>query len=76
MKDLNVTEFRRQCLTILDDLPDDGIVITRHGKPVARIMPATTPRTGGPLNLPLFNGKGKLGPRFPTDETPYDLIFD
>ena len=24
---------------------------------------------------PLITGKGKLGPRFPIDETPYDLIF-
>jgi hypothetical protein len=24
---------------------------------------------------PMVRGKGKLGPRFPTDENPHDLIF-
>jgi hypothetical protein len=24
---------------------------------------------------PLVNGKGKLGPLFPTDENPHDLVF-
>lgn len=27
------------------------------------------------LTGPLIRGKGKLGPRFPVDENPYDLIF-
>ena len=76
MKDLNVTEFRRQCLALLEDLPDEGIVITKHGQPLARVLPINTPRKGGPIELPLFRGKGKLGPRFPTNEFPYDLIFD
>jgi len=28
-----------------------------------------------PVTGPLVSGKGKLGPRFPTDETPHDLIL-
>ena len=36
---LTVTDFREQCLSLLDRLPPEGIVITRHGKPVARIVP-------------------------------------
>ncbi len=24
---------------------------------------------------PMVRGKGKLGPRFPTDENPHDLVF-
>jgi hypothetical protein len=24
---------------------------------------------------PMITGKGKRGPRFPTDETPHDLVF-
>lgn len=27
------------CLAILDNLDPDGIVITKHGKPVARLIP-------------------------------------
>ena len=34
-----MSEFREQCLSMLDRLPPEGIVITRRGRPVARIFP-------------------------------------
>ena len=40
MKSLNISEFRRACLTLLNRLPPEGILITRHGRPVARVTPA------------------------------------
>jgi antitoxin (DNA-binding transcriptional repressor) of toxin-antitoxin stability system len=39
MKMLNVSEFREQCLQLLDDLPGEGILITKRGRPVAKITP-------------------------------------
>jgi hypothetical protein len=30
---------------------------------------------GEPVTGPLVSGKGKLGPRFPIDETPHDFIL-
>src|SRR6478736_6113159 len=39
MKTLNVSDFREQCLQLLDDLPADGILITKRGRPVAKITP-------------------------------------
>jgi len=36
---LNASEFKEQCLSLLDHLDPDGIVITKHGKPVARLIP-------------------------------------
>ena len=33
------------------------------------------PKKGKRVTGPLVRGKGQLGPRFPTDETPHDLIF-
>lgn len=27
------------------------------------------------LTGPMIKGRGKLGPAFPTDENPYDLVF-
>jgi prevent-host-death family protein len=39
MKQLNVSEFREQCLALLDGLPAEGVVITKRGKPVARLVP-------------------------------------
>ncbi len=76
MKDLSVTEFRRQCLSLLDELPDDGIMITKHGQPVARVMPVRRTRQGERVALPLLRGKGARGPLCPDTETPYDLVFD
>ena len=39
MKSLNVSQFREQCLALLDKLPPEGIVITRRGRPIARVTP-------------------------------------
>ncbi len=36
---LNASKFKEQCLSLLDHLDPDGIIITKHGKPVARLIP-------------------------------------
>lgn len=33
------------------------------------------PRKGRPVTGPLIRHKGKLGPRFPIDENPHDLVL-
>lgn len=33
------------------------------------------PQNGKKVTGPMVRGKGKLGPRFPVDENPHDLIF-
>ena len=76
MRDLSITEFRRQCLSLLDALPEEGIVITKRGQPVARVAPLRRMGKGERVTLPLLRGKGRLGPLRPNTETPYDLIFD
>ena len=40
MKKVAAAKFKEQCLSILDHLDAEGIVITKHGKPVARLLPA------------------------------------
>jgi len=35
----------------------------------------TTRKSGGYVTGPLIRGKGKLGPAFPKDENPHDLVF-
>lgn len=39
MKTIAVAKFKEQCLAIVDQLDAEGIVITKHGKPVARLIP-------------------------------------
>ena len=40
MQKINASKFKEQCLGILDNLEPEGIVITKHGKAVARLIPA------------------------------------
>jgi prevent-host-death family protein len=37
---ISASRFKEQCLSLLDHLDSDGLVITKHGKPVARVIPA------------------------------------
>lgn len=39
MKIVPATEFKAHCLELLDRVGPDGIVITKHGKPVAKLVP-------------------------------------
>lgn len=42
MKTLGAAKFKEQCLSVLDHLDSEGVVITKHGKPVARLVPIAT----------------------------------
>jgi prevent-host-death family protein len=42
MELINASKFKEQCLALLDNLGPEGIVITKHGKPVARLIPASS----------------------------------
>ncbi|MCY4149141.1 MAG: type II toxin-antitoxin system Phd/YefM family antitoxin [Gammaproteobacteria bacterium] len=39
MKTIGAAKFKEQCLALLDSLDQDGLVVTKHGKPVARLLP-------------------------------------
>jgi hypothetical protein len=38
-KSIGVAKFKEQCLALLNGLTPEGLVITKHGKPVARVIP-------------------------------------
>ena len=42
MKRIPAAKFKEQCLALLDDVDSDGIIITKHGKPVAKLIPVDT----------------------------------
>jgi prevent-host-death family protein len=42
MTEISVSKFKEQCLSLLDHLEPEGIVVTKHGKPVALVIPADT----------------------------------
>jgi antitoxin (DNA-binding transcriptional repressor) of toxin-antitoxin stability system len=39
MKRIAAAKFKEQCLAILDRVDPEGLVITKHGKPIATLLP-------------------------------------
>ena len=39
MESIGAAKFKEQCLLILDQLGPEGLIITKRGKPVAKIVP-------------------------------------
>ncbi|MCY4198547.1 MAG: type II toxin-antitoxin system Phd/YefM family antitoxin [Gammaproteobacteria bacterium] len=39
MKTIGAAKFKTHCLALLDQLDHEGIVVTKHGKPVAQVFP-------------------------------------
>ena len=39
MNVIDAAKFKEQCLALLDNLGNDGLIITRRGRPVARLLP-------------------------------------
>lgn len=39
MQTITAADFKEQCLAILDDLGTDGVMITKLGSPVAKLLP-------------------------------------
>jgi prevent-host-death family protein len=48
MPEINITKFKAECFALLEELSKTKIPIriTRHGKPVAEIMPPSPTREG------------------------------
>ena len=42
MKSVPAAQFKEQCLALLDQVGPDGLIITKHGKPVAKLVPIHT----------------------------------
>jgi antitoxin (DNA-binding transcriptional repressor) of toxin-antitoxin stability system len=46
MQEINASKFKEQCLSILDALEPEGLLITKHGKPVAKLIPLKSKSAG------------------------------
>jgi len=38
-KTIGAAEFKEKCLSLLDKVGPEGIIVTKHGKPVAKLVP-------------------------------------
>jgi len=47
MRSVNVSQFREQLLNLIEHLPPEGVLLTKRGRPVARVLPVRKP--GGSL---------------------------
>lgn len=57
MKIVPAARFKEQCLALLDRVGPDGIIITKHGKPVAKLVPV---HTDNAKMIGSFKGKLKI----------------
>ncbi|MBI1861736.1 MAG: type II toxin-antitoxin system Phd/YefM family antitoxin [Deltaproteobacteria bacterium] len=39
MKTIGAAKFKELCLALLEKLGPEGLIITKHGKPIARVIP-------------------------------------
>ncbi len=39
MNTITATKFKEQCLALLESVGPEGLVITKHGRPVAKLLP-------------------------------------
>ncbi|MCY3782997.1 MAG: type II toxin-antitoxin system prevent-host-death family antitoxin [Chloroflexi bacterium] len=39
MKEIEAAKFKEHCLAMLDELDSGGLIVTKRGKPVARVLP-------------------------------------
>ena len=42
MRSINASKFKEQCLSLLDHVDTGGIVITKRGRPVAKLVPVSS----------------------------------
>ena len=53
----SAAKFKEQCLALLDHVDPEGIIITKHGKPVAKLVPI---QTDSAKLIGSFKGKIKI----------------
>jgi len=39
MQEIGASKFKEKCLALLEDLPQEGVVVTKRGRPVAVVTP-------------------------------------
>jgi prevent-host-death family protein len=39
MRTIKISDFKQHCLSLLKRLEPEGLIITKHGKPLARVVP-------------------------------------
>ena len=61
MRIMAAGKFKAQCLSVIDEVQAkrEPVVVTKHGKPVAKVIPLDLAKGEDPLAAFLFPGKVK-----------------
>jgi prevent-host-death family protein len=57
-KELTASEFKARCLKILDELEPQGVVTTKRGRPVAKVIPLRSAQNADVIGC--MKGKVKI----------------
>jgi prevent-host-death family protein len=70
---LSAAEFKATCLELMDRVRETGVeyVVTKHGKPVAKLVPYTDP-----LKKPLFGSMKGTVLKYERPLDPIDADYD
>lgn len=41
LKTIGAAQFKEQCLSLLETVDKEGLIITKHGRPVAKLIPVS-----------------------------------
>ena len=73
MRTIPATRFKAECLQLLDDVAESGetIVVTKRGKPVARLLPLAPPESLEGSVTFLVDDEEFIAPLFPDYEPSF-----
>ena len=57
---MNVSQFRAEALQVLENVPREGLLITKRGKPLAKIVPADQDVVDNTKHFGILKGKMKI----------------
>jgi prevent-host-death family protein len=73
MRTIPATRFKAECLQLLDDVAESGetIIVTKRGKPVARLLPLAPPESLEGSVTFLVDDEEFIAPLFPDYEPSF-----
>lgn len=72
MREIAAAKFKAECLALLDDVAETGneIIVTKRGKPVARVVPLEPPADLRGSVTVLVSEEALMAPLYPDYEVP------
>jgi len=69
MKKIGAAKFKEQCLSLLENLSPGGLIITKHGRPIAKLIPVSEQQSE---LIGCFKGRLKISGNIMSSDTAWD----